>query len=137
MSEDKGAMESREGLAASASGPISAFQRAAGEIAVEETISVVGRLLLSALEDFLVQRRERAGWIGVAGIAGQRKGLAAAAPEIDLPELAAFARLRHPAGAAIAIKRLRVLPDPGDRMVRPHRQEFKPGDALRRVARQD
>src|SRR5690242_7463973 len=108
MSEDRGAMESREGLAASASGPISAFQRAAGEIAVEETVLVLGRLGLSALEDLVVQRRQRAGGIGVAGVAGQRKGLAAAAAEIDFPEFAALAGLGHPARPTIAVEGFRV-----------------------------
>jgi len=48
---------------------------------------------------------------------GQREGLAAATAEVDLPELAALARLRHPAGAAIAVEGFRVLPDPGDRVI--------------------
>src|SRR5690242_5882743 len=109
-------------LPASASGAMLAFrlQRAAGEIAVEEAVLVRGGLALGGLEYLLVPRRQRAGRIGVAGIAGQRKGLAAAAAEIDLAELAAFARLGHPAGAAIAVEGLGVLPDPGDRMVRAH-----------------
>ena len=92
---------------------------------------------LGLLEDLLMHRRQRAGRIGIAGIAGQRKGLAAAAAEIDFAELAALARLRHPAGAAIAVEGLGVLPDPGDRMIGAHRFEFEPGDALRGVAGQD
>ena len=97
------------------------LQRAAGEIAIDEAV-VVGRgLALGLLEDLLVHRRQRAGRIGVAGIAGQRKRLAAAAAEIDLPEFAALARLRHPAGAAIAVEGFGVLPDPGDRMIGAHR----------------
>src|ERR1700759_5076418 len=80
--------------------------------------------------------RQRAGRIGIGSIAGQRKGLAAAAAEIDLAEFASFAWLLHPAGAAIAVEGIRVLPDPGDRMVRAHRLEFEPGDALGGVAGQ-
>src|SRR6185312_3394266 len=126
-------------LPASASGAMLAFrlQRAAGEIAIEEAVLVRGRLALGVLEDLLVHRRQRTGRIGIAGIAGQRKGLAAAAAEIDFPEFAALARLGHPAGTAIVVEGLGILPDPGDRMVRPHGFEFQPGDALRRVAGQD
>src|SRR5438552_2252456 len=87
---------------------------AAGKIAVEEAADLAGRLGLGQLENPLVHRRQRAGRIGVAGVAGQREGLAAAAAEIDFLELAAAARLRHPAGAAIAVEGLRVLPYPGD-----------------------
>ena len=94
-------------------------------------------LAFGLLEDLLVHRRQRAGRIGVAGIAGQRKGLAAAAAEIDFPEFAALARLRHPAGAAIAVEGFGVLPDPGDRMVGAHRFEFEPGDAFGGMAGQD
>src|SRR5215207_929612 len=85
-------------LPASASGAMLAFrlQRAAGEIAIEETVLMRGSLPLGLLEDMLVHRRQRAGRVGIAGIAGQRKGLAAAAAEVDFPELAALARLLHP-----------------------------------------
>src|SRR5882757_9151428 len=126
-------------LPASASGAMLAFrlQRAAGEIAIEETIVVTGRFPLGLLEDLFMHRRQRAGRIGVAGIAGQRKGLAAAAAEIDLLELAAPARLGHPAGAAIAVEGFRILPDPGDRMIRPHRQEFEAGNGFSGMTRQD
>src|SRR5882757_9298796 len=90
-------------LPASASGAMLAFrlQRAAGEIAIEETVVVGSRFLLGLLEDRFMQRRQRAGRIGIAGVAGQRKGLAAAAAEVDFAELAALAGLLHPAGAAI------------------------------------
>ena len=84
-----------------------------------------------------MQRREGAGRIGIAGITRQRKGLAAAAAEIDFAEFAALARLRHPAGAAVAVEGFGVLPDPGDRMIGAHRFEFETGDALRRMARQN
>src|SRR3984893_7418423 len=108
-----------EDFPASASGAMTAvrLQRAAGEIAIEETVLVGGGLALGLLEDLLMHRRQRAGRIGIAGIAGQREGLAAAAAEIDFLELAAPARLRHPAGAAIAVEGFGILPDPGDRMV--------------------
>src|ERR687885_2550303 len=81
-------------LPASASGAMLAFrlQRAAGEIAIEEAVLVRGGFALGGLEDLFVPRRQRAGRVGIAGIAGQRKGLAAAAAEIDLAELAALAR---------------------------------------------
>src|SRR6266404_630523 len=87
-------------LPASASGAmvVARLQRAARKIAIEET-GLVGRGLgFRLLENPLVMRRERARRIGIAGVAGQREGLAAAAAEIDLLELAALARLRHPAG---------------------------------------
>src|SRR3982751_1353752 len=106
-------------LPASASGAMLAFrlQRAAGEIAIEEAVLVRSRLALGLLENLLVHRRQRAGRIGIAGIAGQRKGLATAAAEIDLLEFATPARLRHPAGAAIAVEGFGIPPDPGDRMI--------------------
>ncbi len=77
---------------ASASGAmvVVRLQRAPGEIAIDETV-VVGRGFgLGQLENLLMQRRQRAGRIGIAGIAGQREGLAAAAAEIDFLELAAL-----------------------------------------------
>src|SRR3954468_8858515 len=125
-------------LPASASGAMLAFrlQRTAGEIAIEEAVLVRSRLALGLLEDLLMHRRQRAGRVGIAGVAGQRKGLAAAAAEIDFLEFAALARLGHPPRAAIAVERLGILPDPGDRMIRAHGFEFESGDALRRVAGQ-
>src|SRR5689334_14711791 len=108
------------------------LQRAAGEVAIEETIVVGGGLGFGGLEDLLVHRRQRAGRIGIAGVASQRKGLTAAAAEIDLLELAALARLGHPAGAAIAVEGFGVLPDPGDRMIGSYRLEFEAGDRLGR-----
>src|SRR5690349_24372518 len=97
-------------LPASASGAMLAFrlQRAAGEIAIEEAVLVRRGLALGLLEDLLMQRRQRAGGVGVAGIAGQRKGLASAAAEIDFLELAALAGLGHPPGAAIAVEGLGI-----------------------------
>src|SRR3954453_6257080 len=93
------------------------LQRAAGEVAIEEAVVVGGGLGFGGLENMLMHRRQRAGRIGIAGIAGQRKGVATAAAEIDLLELAALAGLGHPAGAAIAIEGFGALPDPGDRMI--------------------
>src|SRR5664279_5385813 len=116
---------------------VARLRRAAGEIAVEEAVPMLGGFLFGLAEDRLMHRRERAGRVGVGGVPGQREGLAAAAAEIDLPQLAALARLLHPAGTAIAVERLGVLPDPGDRMVRADRFELHPGDGLRRMARQD
>src|SRR5262245_15301620 len=117
------------------SGAMSAFRlaRAAGEITIEEQVLAGRCVLLGLMEDFLVQRREGAGRIGIAGIAGQRKSLAAAAAEIDLAEFTGLARLRHPAGAAIAVEGFGMLPDPGDRMIGPYRLEFEARDALRRM----
>src|SRR3954451_22905104 len=113
------------------------LQRAAPDIAIEEAGLMRGRLAFGLLEDLLVHWRQRAGRIGIAGVAGQRKGLTAAAAEIEFLEFAAPARLRHPAGAAITVEGLGILPDPGDRVVRPHRQEFEAGDGLGGVAWQD
>src|SRR3954470_20527263 len=123
---------------ASASGAMLAFrlQRAAGKVAIEEAGVAAGGFALGLLEDFFMHRRQRAGRVGIAGIAGQREGLAAAAAEIDFLEFAALARLGHPAGAAIAVEGFGILPDPGDRMIRAHGFEFESGDALRRVAGQ-
>src|SRR5215470_15171866 len=86
-------------LAASASGAILGFQGAAGEVAVEEAVGLALGLALGLLEDGLVQRRQRAGGIGVGGVARQGEGLAAAAAEIDLAEFARLAGLLHPASA--------------------------------------
>src|SRR6185312_12615546 len=141
-SEVSGANGSERRLAdlpASASGAMVAvrLRRAPGEIAIDEAV-VLGRgFRRRQFENLLMHRRQRAGRVGIAGIAGQREGLAAAAPEIDFLELAASARLRHPAGAAIAVEGLGVLPDPGDRMIRSHRFEFEPGDAFGGVAGQN
>src|SRR5262249_38260699 len=99
---------------------IAAFRRPTGEIAIDEAVLFGRGLLLGLLEDRLMQRRERAGRISRVGIARQREGLAAAAAEIDLAEFAGLARLLHPAGAAIAVEGVRVLPDPGDRMIGAH-----------------
>src|SRR5476651_2568359 len=108
-SEVSGANGSERGcadFAAPASGAMVAARlgRSPGEIAVDETVVVGAGFRLGLLEYLLMHRRQRAGRIGIAGVAGQREGLAAAAAEIHFPELAAFARLRHPAGTAIAIK---------------------------------
>src|SRR5580704_838049 len=96
--------------------------RSPGKIPIDETVVVGCSFKLGLLEDLLMHRRQRARRIGVAGIAGQRKGLAAAAAEIDFPEFAALTGLRHPAGPAIAIEGFGILPDPGDRMIRTYRQ---------------
>src|SRR6476660_67173 len=126
-------------LPASASGAMVAvrLQRTPGKIAIDEAVVVGCGFSFGQLENPLMHRRERAGRIGIAGITGQREGLAAAAAEIDSPELAALARLRHPPRAAIAVEGFRMLPDPGDRMVRPDRFEFEPGDAFGGVTGQD
>src|SRR5256885_14088184 len=99
---------------ASASGAMLAFrlQRAAGKIAIKETGFAGRGFALGLLEDFFMHRRQRAGRVGIAGISGQRECLAVAAAEIDLPEFAALARPLHPAGAAIAVEGLGILPDP-------------------------
>src|SRR3984957_7175670 len=121
-----------EDLPASASGAMVAARlgRAPGEIAIDEAVVVAGRFLFGQFEDLLVQWRQRAGRVGIAGIAGQREGLAGVAAEVDFLELAALAWLGHPAGAAIAVEGLGILPDPGDRMIGPHRFEFEPGDGF-------
>src|SRR5579871_775568 len=122
---------------ASASGMVLArLRRAAGKIAIDEAVAALRRLELRLLEDRLMQRRQRAGRIGIAGIAGQREGLAAAPAKIDLTELAGFARLLHPGSAAISVEGLGVLPDPGDRMVGSHGFELQSGDAFGRMAGQ-
>src|SRR5437879_3290249 len=113
------------------------LQRAAGEIAIEEAGLLRRGFALGLLEDLLMQGRERTGGIGIGGVARERKGLAAAAAKIDLAEFASLARLLHPAGAAVAVKGFRILPDPGDRMVGAHRFEREPGDGLRRMAGQN
>src|SRR5882757_7928827 len=91
VSGANGSARLAEDFPASASGAMVGFrlQRAAREIAIEETVGGGGGLKLGLLEDLLMHRRQRAGRIGIAGIARQRKRLAAAAAEIDLLELAA------------------------------------------------
>src|SRR5258708_10029482 len=96
------------------------LRRAPGKIAIDEAVVAGGSFGRGLLENLLVQRRQRPGRIGIAGITRKRKRLAAATAEVDLPELAAFARLAHPAGAADARERLGVPPDPGDRMSGAH-----------------
>ena len=49
-----------------------------------------------------VVRSQRAGRVGRAQVTGERKRLAAAAPEVDLAPVAALARLGHPVVAAEA-----------------------------------
>src|SRR4051812_38762016 len=112
------------------------LQRAAGEVAIEEKLLARCGVRFGLMEYLFVQRREGAGGVGISRIARQRKSLAAAAAEIDLAEVATLARLRHPAGAAIAVEGLRILPDPGDGMIGTNRLEFEAGDALGRMARQ-
>src|SRR5581483_7392466 len=139
ITDVKGANGSpRRNLRASASGAIVGWlQRAAGEIAVEEAGRARGRLRFGLPEDLLMHRRQRTGWIGVAGVPSERKGLAAAAAEIHFLVLAGAARLRHPASSAIAVEGFRVLPDPGDRVIGAHGFECEPGDGLGGVAGQD
>src|SRR5882724_10235530 len=79
-------------LPASASGAMVAarLQRAPGKSVIDEAV-VAGRRFGRALpEDLLAHRRQRAGRIGTAGITWARKRLAAAAAEVDFPELAAL-----------------------------------------------
>src|ERR1700733_14267355 len=139
VSGANGSVRWLEDFPASASGAMVAARlgRSPGKIAIDETVVVGSGFRFGLLENLLMQRRQRAGRGGIAGIAGQREGLAAAAAEIDFPELAALARLRHPAGTAITVEGLGVLPDPGDRMIRPHRFEFEPGNGFGGVAGQD
>src|SRR5882757_9513646 len=88
VSGANGSERGREDFPASASGAMTVFrlQRTAGEIAIEEAVLGAGCFALGLLEDLLVQRRQRAGRIGIPGVAGQRESLAAAATEIDLLE---------------------------------------------------
>src|SRR5258708_36107057 len=113
------------------------LRRAPGKIAIDEAVVAGGSFGRGLLENLLVQRRQRAGRIGIAGITRKRKRLAAAAAEVDLPELAAFARLGHPAGAAVAVEGFGMLPDPCDRMIAAPRQKFEPGNGLGGMARQN
>src|ERR1700681_1008000 len=73
-----------EDFPASASGAMVAarLQRTTGKIAIDETLVVGCGFRLRQFENLFMQRRQCAGRIGIAGIAGQRKGLAAAAAEI-------------------------------------------------------
>src|ERR1700721_3814185 len=91
--------------------------RAPGEITIDEAVVVAGSFRLRQLENLVMQRRQRAGRVGIAGIAGQREGLAAATADIDFPEFAALAWFGHPAGAAIAVEGFGILPDPGNRRI--------------------
>src|SRR5205085_1857321 len=86
-------------------------------------------------EDFLVARRQFARRVGIAGVAGEGEGLAAAAAPVDLAKVAALAGLGHPSRAAIGLKGRRIIPDPVDRMVA-HRFEGERGDALGGVTRE-
>src|SRR5260370_31146994 len=94
---------------ASASGAIVAacLQRPTGEITIDKAVVVGGGFALGLLENLFVLGRQRAGGIGVAGLARQRKSLAAAAAQIDFPALAPLSRLRPPARAAITGERFR------------------------------
>src|ERR1700730_12331646 len=76
---------------ASASGAIFAARLGCtpGEVAIDETVVAGRSLRLGLFENPLMQRRQRAGRVGIAGVAGQREGLAAATAEIDFLELAA------------------------------------------------
>src|SRR5580692_9620843 len=74
--------------------------------------------------DLIVARRKMAGRIGGGGVAGERKGLAAAAAEIDIAPVAALARFFHPRRAAKSVERRRIFPDIGERMLA-HRPEFE------------
>src|SRR5262249_12990971 len=84
-----------------------------------EWVSPVGRARGGApgggTDDVVVVRRQGTGGVGVGRVAGEQGGLAAAAAEVDVAAGAAPARLRHPGRAAIAVERLRLLPDPAQR----------------------
>src|SRR5262249_22309741 len=71
-----------------------------------------------------------------AGVAGQRKGLAAASAEILVASRTGPAWLLHPLRAAKRIEGRRSCPDVAERMIA-HRPEFESGDAFRRMARQN
>src|SRR5262245_3663454 len=77
--------------------------------------------------------RERASRVGVAGIAGYRHGLAAAAAEIDLAESTRAAGLLHPRSAAEGVEGVRVEPDVEQRPIL-HIVEFEMLDGFRGVA---
>src|SRR5258707_12341867 len=95
------------------------LRRAPGKIPIDQAV-VAGRSLGRGLsEDLLVQRRQRTGRIGIAGVARYRKSLAAAAAEVDFPELAAFARLGHPARAPVAGEGFGVLRFPAMLIIAP------------------
>src|SRR3984957_19792890 len=79
--------------------------------------------------DLVVARRKMTDRIGGGSVAGQRKGLAAAAAEIDVAAGAALARFFHPRRAAEGIESRRILPDIGERMLS-HRPEFETWDRL-------
>jgi len=64
---------------AASSPPVSSVPT--GEVAIDETVIVRRRLRYRQLENLLMHRRQRAGRVGIAGIAGEREGLAAAAAE--------------------------------------------------------
>src|SRR5207247_4589534 len=80
--------------------------------------------------------RETARGIGGGRIPGEKKGLAATAPEVELAAVAAPARLGHPAEAAEGREARGVAPDLLERTLS-HRVEVKPGKGVGRVARQD
>ncbi len=83
----------------------------------------------------VVTRRQMTHRIGGAGIAGQCKGLAAAAAEIDFASRAAQAGLLHPVGAAKGFEGRRVCPDIS-KCVFANRPEFQTGDRFGGMARQ-
>src|SRR5215470_15427423 len=90
-------------------------------------LSTIGIPLLmrtgSKLDHAVVMRRQVTHRIGRPRVAGDGKGLTAAAAEIDVAPLAARARLRQPVGAAERVEGRRVLPDLGQRMIA-HVPEF-------------
>src|SRR3954467_12886583 len=52
------------------------LQRAAFEVAIDEAVAALSGFRLGHFEDFGVNRRQRAGGVGIPGIAGQRERLA-------------------------------------------------------------
>src|SRR5919109_2018914 len=93
---------------------------------------------LACRDDAVVMRREPADRIGGSRVACQPQRLAAAAAEVDLlsSERARPARLLHPVGPPEARERVRLAPDPLERMLADV-CELEPRDRRRRLAGQN
>src|SRR3954453_14083610 len=81
-------------------------------------------------------RRERTCRIRVRRIPREQRRLAPAAAEVDLSPVAALTRLRHPRRPPKLVERLRLMPDPLERLP-PDVVEAHPRNLDRRLARQD
>src|ERR687887_302358 len=79
--------------------------------------------------------RETTGGIGLRGIAGEQKSLAAATAEIAFALRAVPARLRHPVSTTKTVKGIRGCPDPTQSML-PNAREPQCWDHPRRLAGQ-